>query len=130
MKTKYIRKFWRAGIYSLLGIFLGAVLCVFLLLNDYSGKDYIIFLFFPLAYILVSIPGEIMGISESSSVATMLFLIIIFIQWPSYGFIIGLKKSRKTQFYICWTIAGIHLIAAIIIIATVVYNLVRPLFFG
>lgn len=111
MKTKYIRKFWRAGIYSLLGIFLGAVLCVFLLLNDYSGKDYIIFLFFPLAYILVSIPGEIMGISESSSVATMLFLIIIFIQWPSYGFIIGLPRRGKERIYVCLAICIVHLLA-------------------
>ena len=88
------------------------------------------FYFSPLAYILISIPGEIMGISESSSVAAMLFLIIIFIQWPLYGFIIGLEKSRKTQGYICWAIAGMHLIAATIIIVTMLYTKVHTLFFG
>lgn len=89
MKIKFICRYWRAGLYSLYGTIVGLLLSIpsFILYADGEGPDVGIKLLF------------FWGIPVS-----------FYLQWPLYGFFIGLARNKKSQLRSLYIILAIHVI--------------------
>jgi len=107
MKAIIALPMWRAGLFSLLGAMVALILWTASSLMAAGGHGIDIGFTLSFPYI------EVLHRIHPGASNTWLLHLIGWVQWPLYGFFIGLIWSKWYRISVCWAILVLHVLAVV-----------------